>query len=145
MDVKVVYTIIVIVGLLLEWIIYVKMGDRSGGIITIPLMAMYTLQSPSFSLLLWFVVTVCYIAAEIMYRGFLLYGRRLFISVITFCIAVTLPSLFLLGLEHFFILSVMPGIVAYNFHYERDLLRTCTLTLVKYFTLLWLGYLLLML
>ncbi|MBS7641636.1 MAG: poly-gamma-glutamate biosynthesis protein PgsC/CapC [Candidatus Bathyarchaeia archaeon] len=143
MSIEVVYALLVIVGLILEWVIYSVEGDRSGGIVTIPLIAVYTLLYPSFGLLLWFIVSVCYIAAEIMYRGFLLYGRRLFLAVVAFCIVVTIPSMFLLGFERFFVISIVPGIVAYNIHYERRFSRTFMLTLAKYLTLLGLGYLLL--
>lgn len=100
-------------------------GLRLGGVVIVPLFAVYTLRSlGTFPILLMSVIG-SYVSVRIVKRRLLLYGRPVFvIAVFTGGLIPLLVYLFVTAgsgprvvvSELGFIGSVLPGIAAYNFH-----------------------------
>jgi hypothetical protein len=100
-------------------------GLRLGGVVIVPLIAVYTLRSlGTFPILLMSVVG-SYVSVRIVKRRLLLYGRPVFVvAVVTGGLVPLLVYLFVTAgsgprvvvSELGFIGSVLPGIAAYNLH-----------------------------
>jgi len=102
---------------------------RLGGVIVVPLIAVYLLRSfGSFPL---FVVSIAaaYVSLKVVTDRYLIYGRQLFLVTIVVgsLVPVTVFELFGTGFglrdivgEVEFLGSILPGIAAYNFHRMDD-------------------------
>ncbi|MFC7135297.1 MULTISPECIES: poly-gamma-glutamate biosynthesis protein PgsC/CapC [Salinibaculum] len=120
-----VVTVLMILGLLGGIIAAQLQGLRLGGVIIVPLFAIYTLRTFGTFPVLVMSVIGGYVSLWIVKRRLLLYGRPLFvIAIVTSGLVPLLVYAFVaLGLgpagvisELGFIGSVLPGIAAYNFH-----------------------------
>jgi len=104
-------------------------GYRLGGVIVVPLFAIYTLRSFGTFPVLVMSVIGGYLSVWIVKRRFLLYGRSLFIIAVATgsVIPLLMYGFTMVGFgpqgtvsELGFIGSVLPGIAAYNFHRLPD-------------------------
>ncbi|MEF8814263.1 MAG: poly-gamma-glutamate biosynthesis protein PgsC/CapC [Halovenus sp.] len=100
-------------------------GFRLGGVIIVPLFAVYTLRSFGTFPVLMMSVIGGYVSVWIVKRRLLLYGRMMFIVAIVASALVPLGVYVLINLgagpqgvidQLGFIGSVLPGIAVYNFH-----------------------------
>lgn len=118
-------TVIVAVGLLAGIAAAQLRGLRLGGVIVVPLTAVYLLRD--FTTFPVFVVSVvaAYVSLWIVKNRLLLFGRRLFVvSVLVGAVVpVTVFQLATVGFEPSgnvagvdFVVTILPGIAAYNFH-----------------------------
>jgi hypothetical protein len=118
-------TVIVLVGLVAGVIGAQLAGFRFGGVVTIPVVAVYSLHD--FATLPMFVlsVAVAYLLLAVIKRHILIYGRPLF--VLSVVAGALVPALALWGysmadisdaylVQYAFLGSILPGVAAYNFH-----------------------------
>ena len=137
-------TIITVVGLLFVAIITQFKGYRLGGVITVPVMVVYSLRE--FLMLFVFPISIiiAYVGLWMLKRYTLMYGRNLLVSTIV--IGSIIPTgVFLLlagvGAELGviqFIGSILPGLAAYNYqeidpdYRKKDLLAAAGLFVVLF-------------
>jgi hypothetical protein len=137
-------TIITVVGLLCVAVITQFKGYRLGGVITVPVMVVYSLRE--FLMLFVFPISIiiAYVGLWMLKRYTLMYGRNLLVSTIV--IGSIIPTgVFLLlagvGAELGviqFIGSILPGLAAYNYqeidpdYRKKDLLAAAGLFVVLF-------------
>jgi len=118
-------TTVLLLGLLAGIIVAQLYGLRLGGVIIVPLVAVYTLRSfATFPVFLLSTVTA-YVSLYYIKRRLPVYGRHTFLLAVVIGALVPLTTIELLtlgiGVERTlsdveFVGSVLPGIAAYNFH-----------------------------
>jgi hypothetical protein len=111
-------TIILFIGFVIGFILYTYFKFRSGGVLAMPLLAIYTFNFPL--LLPFIVVSTIFIVliTELLFIKFIIYGRRLlYINLILGMLLVSSFSyLFKIDLGWYPLL--IPGLLSYNFHRE---------------------------
>lgn len=138
-NLNVVYYALIILGLLLGWFIYERFGSRSGGVLTVPLLVIYFILDIRMIIPFIIVIVALFLMGEILYKVFLVYGRRLLYSYAILSTLVTAPVVITLGFTHIIFLSILPGILVYNIHVEGNLKRALSFTLLRFLILLSLG------
>jgi hypothetical protein len=115
-------TALMLLGLLAGIVAAQLGGLRLGGVIVVPLIAVYLLRS--FGSFPVFVVSIlaAYVSVWVITDRLLVYGRRLFLVTVLVgsLVPVTMFEVLSVGLgvgtEVEFVGSILPGIAAYNFH-----------------------------
>lgn len=112
---------VLLVGLFL----YERYGWRLGGVMVLPLVAAYGLLEPLVLLVFLATTILAYLAGEAVRRRTLIYGRRmLYVHIISGLLASGV-LLDMLGLvEVGLVLTVLPGITAYNLHRQPSAARS---------------------
>lgn len=117
--------IVTVLGLLAGVVAAQLRGLRLGGVIVVPLLAVYCLRSFATFVVILTSVIGAYAALSIIKRRHFVYGRKLFVISILVgaVIPVTIVETYALWTgqslplsEADFLGSVLPGIAAYNFH-----------------------------
>lgn len=98
---------------------YERWGVRLGGVLALPLVAVYALIVPWALEIFAFAAIVSFAAGEVLHRRTLMYGRRLFavhivVSVVASFLFTQVMDIPLNG----FLLPVLPGVFAFNLHRE---------------------------
>lgn len=145
-------TTMMLLGLLSGIVATQLRGLRLGGVIVVPLSAVYLLRSFATFPILVMSVIAAYVSLHIVKSRLLLFGRRLFIvsvivgavvPVVVFELVATglEPTGELTGVE--FVVSILPGIAAYNFHQlsveQRTLDAVWSLTTVLFLVVVGIG------
>jgi hypothetical protein len=148
----IVATALMLLGLLGGIVAAQLRGNRMGGVVIVPLFAIYTLRTFGTLPVLLLSVLGGYVSVGIVKRRLFVYGRSLFVlSLVTSGLVSLLAYAFLrVGVDagtpirHLgFIGSVLPGIAAYNFHRldrdERILDALWALTLLFFLVVVGIG------
>lgn len=131
--------LVTIMGLLAGLILVQRTGLRLGGVLVVPLLAVYTLYAFSALPLFLLSTTFTYIVVGVIRKRTLIHGRQLLLA----CLAVgaVLPVLSALSFSYgasvedslsvAFFGTIIPGMAAYNFHSldRGERLRDLTLSL----------------
>ena len=107
-------------GFIIEYFLYTKYKFRAGGVVVIPLLAVYTIKFPALIPTLLFISFVTFVALELLYHRLVIYGRRLMYLALTIGIIFTviLTPLFDSNLGWYTL--IIPGLIAYNVHRENN-------------------------
>jgi len=105
------------VGFIFSYLIYHYKKFRMGGVIVIPLLAIYTIKYPLMLLLVGFFSVCIFFMLKILMERFIIYGRRLL--YLALFMGLILMSIAFIWLNSFTWYSVLlPGLIAYNYHRE---------------------------
>jgi hypothetical protein len=117
--------IVTVLGLLAGIVAAQLRGLRLGGVVVVPLLAVYCLRSFATFVVIVTSVVGAYTALSIIKRRHFVYGRRLFVFAVLIGAAVPVVIVESVALwsgqrlaltEADFLGSILPGIAAYNFH-----------------------------
>lgn len=98
---------------------YERWGVRLGGVLALPLVAVYALIVPWALEIFAVAAIVAFVVGEVLHRRTLMYGRRLFAVHIVASVAASF--LFTQAMDiplNGFLLPVLPGVFAFNLHRE---------------------------
>ena len=127
--------IILFVGFFLGYLFYELFKIRAGGVMAIPLLVIYTMYNLNLFFLVLVLAFFIFLVLEFIFKKTAIYGRRLL--YISFGLSVLITSLaialFITGATPVVVyLTLIPGLIAYNFHREKnsskDFLRSLALT-----------------
>ncbi len=107
-------------GFVAGFFLYSRMGSRVGGVIAIPLAAVEALFSPAIVPFLLLGIGIAYSIGEPFFQKLLIYGRRLFYVYLTVSVLVMVQLMIGFSLEPLSFSFIIPGIIAYNLHVDRD-------------------------
>jgi len=106
-----------LVGFAFSYLIYHYKKFRMGGVLVIPLLAIYTIKYPLMLLIVSFFSIIIFFMLKILMERFIIYGRRLL--YLALFMGVILMSIAFIWLNSFTWYSVLlPGLIAYNYHRE---------------------------
>lgn len=106
-----------IAGFVLAYIVYHYKQYRMGGVIVVPLLAVYTIKFPIIALVVVLCSIPTFLILEFLMEHYAIYGRRLLYVSLTISIFVVGISEILLNYNDWFAL-LLPGLMAYNYHRE---------------------------
>jgi hypothetical protein len=118
---------LVLAGLLVGVAATQRFGLRLGGVLTVPLLAVYTLRDATTLPVFLASIVVAYVAVDHVTKNTLLHGRPLFLvgivagmaaSVVFYGVAALAGAVVPVGAIEL-VGSVLPGIAAYNFHRQE--------------------------
>lgn len=98
---------------------YERWGVRLGGVLALPLVAVYALIVPWALEIFAFAAVVAFVGGEVLHRRTLMYGRRLFAVHIVASVAASFVFTQAVDVPlNGFLLPVLPGVFAFNLHRE---------------------------
>lgn len=98
---------------------YERWGVRLGGVLALPLIAVYGLIVPWAIEIFAFAALVAFGVGEILHRRTLMYGRRLFAIHIVASVVASFAFVQVVDVPlNGFLLPVLPGVFAFNLHRE---------------------------
>lgn len=115
---------ILIFGFMFGFFMYEFTRYRAGGVIAIPILAIYSLEAPITLPIFLYSIAMCILIGFIITEKTLIYGRRLLYLYLTVSILVTSVSFFFaqyyldLDLLTLSIGAIFPGLIAYNISRE---------------------------
>ena len=115
-----IHYIILLVGFVLGFILYEKFGTRVGGVLAIPLAVVYCLAELKLIPVLIVATLMTSLIGYLIFRTFLIYGRRMLYIYAGTSIFFTIPLILLIGAEATVFMSIIPGLLAYNLHREMN-------------------------
>lgn len=110
--------LVLLVGFALGFVLYEKLGSRVGGVVAIPLAVVYCLVEPRLIPVLIGATIITSLIGYLLFRMFLLYGRRMLYIYAGISIIITIPLILIAGAKGTIFMSIIPGLLAYNFHRE---------------------------
>jgi hypothetical protein len=110
--------LILLVGFAMGFILYKKLGTRVGGVMAIPLAVVYCLAELKLIPVLIGATIITSLIGYLFFQLFLLYGRRMLYIYAGISIVVTMPLVLLVKANATVYMSIIPGLLAYNFHRE---------------------------
>lgn len=112
------YTLLVGYVLIGLWA-YERWGVRLGGVLALPLIAVYGLMVPWAVEIFAFAALVSFGVGEVLHRRTLMYGRRLFAIHIVASVVASFAFVQVVDVPlNGFLLPVLPGVFAFNLHRE---------------------------
>jgi len=125
-----------LVGFVMGYFLYQKYMFRSGGVIILPLLAIYFIKFPlSFPMLLISTI-ISYIVLEIIYSRYIVYGRRLLYLALVISLISVLVFEEVLAVSIGWYAFILPGLFAYNLHRENNstlnMLKSAVLSTVMF-------------
>jgi hypothetical protein len=108
----------ILFGFIIEYFLYTKYKFRAGGVVIIPLFAIYFVKHPFMIPFLILLTGVNYWILEILYSKFIVYGRRLLYLSLIIGILLTILLGIIMPNELGWYSFVVPGLFAYNIHRE---------------------------
>lgn len=124
-----------LIGFIFSYLIYSYKKYRLGGVISIPLLAIYTIKFPLIALVIVLSSILIFICLEILIERVIVYGRRLFyISMMISVILMTLVEVFISKNPEWYAL-LLSGLMAYNYHRENHSGVKITNSILAYFLL----------
>ncbi len=127
------------VGFVAGFFLYSHMGSRVGGVIAIPLAAVEALASPAVVPFLLLGVGISYVIGAVFFQKLLIYGRRLFYVYLTVSVLVMVQLLVQYKLDPLSFSFIIPRIIAYNLHVDRDKKRSVVIAVLYFAGLAILG------
>ncbi len=110
----------IIIGFFLGLFLYNKYHFRAGGVIVLPLLAIYFVKNPFFTPYLILVSIFTFFLLEYIYGKHIIYGRRLMYLSLILGITMTLFFAYILNATIEMYGLLVPGLLAYNIHRERN-------------------------
>jgi len=108
-----------LIGFVCSYIIYTYKKFRMGGVIAIPLLAIYTVKFPLIALVIFISSILIFICLEILMERVIMYGRRLlYVSMIMSVILMALVQIFISKNPEWYAM-LLSGLIAYNYHREN--------------------------
>ncbi len=145
---------ILLFGFIFGFLLYEMTRYRIGGIVAIPIMVIYIMESPVLLPIFFLAIAICLAAVQIIAERTLFYGRRLLylnlaVSIISTSIMIfAVSSLFSMDLVSLTVGTIFPGIVAYNISREtidaRNALKSAAMMLGNFLIVLLFGIVLVM-
>ncbi|WP_137291124.1 poly-gamma-glutamate biosynthesis protein PgsC/CapC [Natronorubrum halophilum] len=133
-----------LVGMIVSEGVYLRWGIRLNGIIALPLLALFTLQSASVLPLYVVGLAVVYWLITQIHRRTLLYGRVLLATGLAISVAGSIPIAIVAPVTtglHLFFTAILVGIGAYNLHRMPPKHRSTSIALSACAFVLFLGIL----
>lgn len=122
-----------VVGLVIIWMLYERVGYRPISI-SVPLLAPYVYLRIEILYAIIVGILVSALLGEIFYRYLLFYGLRQFFIYNIISMLVIFITLYTSINEEVLLLSTLPGLFAYDVHSSRNRVRTAILSAI-FFTL----------
>jgi len=107
------------VGIVMSMLLYEKYRYRVGGILALTLLVLYGFSSLKIAFWLFLIVIINWLVLEGVFKKTIVYGRRLFFMSCLISIALTFMLYLIIDQMPVYI-TVIPGIIAYNLHYEKN-------------------------
>lgn len=110
---------VIVLGMIVSEGVYGRWGIRVNGIIAIPLLALFALQSAAIVPLYIAGVAVTYTLLTLLHRTTLLYGRVLLSTGLVIAVVGSVPVAIVLPVTsglHVFFTAILIGVGAYNLH-----------------------------
>ncbi len=107
-------------GFIIEYYLYTKYKFRMGGVVIIPLLAIYAINQPFSFPFLMFLTAINYFILEYFYSHFIIYGRRLLYLSLIIGIVLSLAVGFLMDVNLSWYGFLIQGLFAYNLHRESN-------------------------
>ena len=120
----IIQVLILLFGFIFGYFMYELYRYRAGGVIAIPILVLYTFESPIALPIFIYSVAICYLIGFIITEKTLIYGRRLLYLYLTTSLLVTSFGFFFvlyylnLDLLTITIGAIFPGLIAYNISRE---------------------------
>jgi|SRR3989344_3607031 len=125
--------IILFVGFILGYLLYELFKVRAGGVVAIPLLVIYTIYNLKIFFLILLLALLLFLLLELIFKKTAIYGRRLL--YISFGLSIIISSIAIWLMKEpspVVFLTLIPGLMAYNFHREKNsstgLLKALVLT-----------------
>lgn len=112
--------VILLIGFVLGYIIYELFKVRAGGVIAIPLLVLYTLHNIYFFFAILLTSLAVFLILEFIFKKTAIYGRRLLYVSFILSIVVTTLVMILMGETSSAFVTIIPGLIGYNFHRENN-------------------------
>jgi len=126
--------LVLLIGFVIGYIIYEKNYYRAGGVLAIPLLAIYTIKFPLISFYMILVSAVIYILIDLITNRYLLYGRRLLYISLGLGFAFLFIFINWISIDIGWYPMVIPGLIAYNIYKESkntiDLVVSIRITII---------------
>ncbi len=122
-----------VVGLVIIWMLYERVGYRPISI-SVPLLAPYVYLRMEVLYAITVGILISAIVGEVLYRYLLFYGLRQFFIYNVTSMLVIFITLYASINEEVLLLSTLPGLFAYDIHSSRNRARTATFSVI-FFTL----------
>lgn len=104
--------------------VYERFHLRLGGVLVVPLLALYVLLEPVALPIFLVAGAASWTAGALLHRRTLLYGRQLFIAMLLVSLVATYATMQFVGTTVAgLLLPILPGVFAYNLHREKLPLR----------------------
>ena len=115
--------VLCLIGFVIGYWLYNKYQYRAGGVIVVPLVAIYTLSYPMMFFVLVGITAITFILMEYIFHKKFIYGRNMMylgylISLLLGILLMISTNVNKIELEWFPLL--LCGMVAYNFHREKN-------------------------
>ena len=113
--------LILFVGFVLGYLFYELFKIKAGGVLAIPLLVIYTVSDVTLFFLTLFIAAIIFFILEFIFKKTAIYGRRLLYLSFGLSIIITSIAIALLKAPKAVIfLTLIPGLIAYNFHKEKN-------------------------
>lgn len=112
-----IYTLII--GFIIGFFLYTKFKFRGGGVIVVPILSVYFVKFPSLIPYMILISIITFFILEILYSKFIIYGRRLMYVSLFIGMILSLTLVFKFG-DIGWYGFLIPGLLAYNFHREKN-------------------------
>ena len=112
--------LILLFGFVFGYFMYELYRYRAGGVIAIPILVLYSLESPIALPIFIYSVAMCYLIGFIITERTLIYGRRLLYLYLTMSLLITSFAFFFvlyylnMDLLTITVGAIFPGLIAYN-------------------------------
>ncbi len=132
-------------GFLVGFVLYHKYMIRLGGVIIVPLLAIYFIEFPNTVSGIVLASALTFLVLEFVYSRYIVYGRRLLYVSLALGMAVMLAVFEVMGILSVGWYSLMiPGLLAYNVHREfnssADIVRSVGLTAFLFLILIGVSF-----
>jgi len=125
--------VLLFIGFILGYLFYELFKIRAGGVVAIPLLVIYTMYNLKIFFLILILALLIFLLLELIFKNTAIYGRRLL--YISFGTSILISSVVIWILKEpspVVFLTLLPGLMAYNFHREKNsstgLLKALVLT-----------------
>lgn len=115
-----IFYLILFIGFGLGWLFYEVFKVRAGGVVAIPLLVVYTIHNPLLFGIIIGIAIIIFIILQLIFHKFAVYGRRLLYLSSLFSILFTSITFLLMQERFSLLLTIVPGLIAYNFHKENN-------------------------
>ncbi len=124
-----------LVGFIFSYIIYTYKKFRLGGVIAIPLLAIYTIKFPMIAVIILLSSILIFFILEFLMKYLIIYGRRLlYLAMVLSVLIMTLIEIFISKNPEWYAI-LLSGLLAYNYHREANSGVKITKSILFYFLL----------
>jgi len=131
-------------GFVLGALIYSIYQFRAGGIISIPLLAIYTIKFPIILPFMLLASLLTYLLLELLFVKFIIYGRRLLYIALSLGMVFVMIILNSINIDAGWYSLLIPGLIAYNAHREvnsgKNLLLSFSLNIICFILIILISF-----